>query len=185
LEERREILVKISNQYTKSICPRFGQDRVNFHQNPGRGTAGWADPTPTWPNRAGYSIPCDVMLGSGGGVARGELTRGSGGLSGGAVRESGSVVRVLFCGFVLCNPLFCIIVVAVPSVCCSVKLPLSRPTGFCLFLSILLRTPAGGGAATWRFCCWPQPNHNSILHLFSRVKVYLKGEGQTEVCLIF
>jgi len=48
-------------------CPGFGQDRVNFHQNPGRGTAGWADPTPTWPNRAGYSIPCAVVLGSGGG----------------------------------------------------------------------------------------------------------------------
>jgi len=38
-----------------------------------------------------------------------------------------------------------------PSVCCSVKLPLSRPTSFCLFLSILLCTPAGGGVATWRF----------------------------------
>jgi len=48
-------------------CPGFGQDRVNFHQNPGRGTAGWADPTPTWPNRARYSIPCAIMLGSGGG----------------------------------------------------------------------------------------------------------------------
>jgi len=48
-----------------SVCPGFGQDRVNFHWNPGRGTAGRADPT--WPNRAGYSIPCAVMLGSTGG----------------------------------------------------------------------------------------------------------------------
>jgi len=46
-------------------CPGFGQDRVNFHRNPGRGTARLADPT--WPNRAGYSILCAVMLGSGGG----------------------------------------------------------------------------------------------------------------------
>ena len=54
-----------------SNCPGFGQDKVNFCQNPGRGTAGWADPTPIWPNRAGYSIPCAVTLGSsvGGGVA--------------------------------------------------------------------------------------------------------------------
>ena len=44
-------------------CPGFGQDRVNFHQNPGRDTARWADPA--WPKRAGYSIPCAVMLGSG------------------------------------------------------------------------------------------------------------------------
>jgi len=51
------------------MCPGFGQDRVNFHRNPGRGTAGWADPT--WPNRAGYSIPCAVMLGSGGGERHG------------------------------------------------------------------------------------------------------------------
>jgi len=46
-------------------CPGLGQDMVNFHWNPGRGTFGWADST--WPHRAGYSIPCAVMLGSGGG----------------------------------------------------------------------------------------------------------------------
>jgi len=65
--------------------------------------------------------------------------------------------------FVLCILLICIVVVTVPFVCCSVKLPLSRPTGFCLFLSILLRTPAGGGAAAWHFCCLPQPNHKRYL----------------------
>jgi len=59
-------------------------------------------------------------------------------------RESGCVLQALFCRFVLCIPLFCIVVVPVPFVCCSVKLPLSRPTSFCLFLSILLRTAAGG-----------------------------------------
>ena len=52
-------------------CPGFGQDRVNFHQNPGREKAGRADPT--WPNRRGYSIPCAVMLGS----DRGELGAGT------------------------------------------------------------------------------------------------------------
>jgi len=62
--------------------------------------------------------------------------------------------------FVLCFLLICTIVVTVPLVCCSVKLPLSRPTSFCLFLSILLRTQAGGGAAAWHFCCRPQPNQN-------------------------
>jgi len=50
-------------------CPGFGQDKVNFHRNPGRDTAGRADPT--WPNRPGYSIPRAVMLGSGGGGAGG------------------------------------------------------------------------------------------------------------------
>ena len=35
---------------TLTICPGFGQDRVNFHQNPGRDAVGQADPT--WPNRA-------------------------------------------------------------------------------------------------------------------------------------
>jgi len=68
-------------------------------------------------------------------------------------------------GFVLCFLLICIVVVPVPFVCCSVKLPLSPPTAFCLFLPILLRTPAGGGAAAWCFCCRPQPNHNNPVSL--------------------
>ena len=135
-------------------CPGFGQDRVNFHQNSGRGTAGWAYPTPTWPNRAGYSIPCAVMLGSG----------GRGGQRGGnSLAAQERAAPVLFgrvgplCEFVSYFLLICIVVVAVPFVCCSVNLPLSRPTSFCLFLSILLRTAAGGGAAAWRFCCRRQP----------------------------
>jgi len=66
--------------------------------------------------------------------------------------------------FVLCFLLICTVVVPVPFVCCSVKLPLSRPTSFCLFLSILLHTPARGGAAAWRFCCRAQPNHNTGTH---------------------
>jgi len=65
-----------------------------------------------------------------------------------AAREGSAAVRseraVLFCGFVLCNPIFCIVIVPVPFVCCSVNLPLSRPISFCLFLSILLHTLAGG-----------------------------------------
>jgi len=144
-----------------SYCPGFGQDRVNFHQNPGRGTAGRADPTPTWPNRAGYSTPCAVVLGSGGqgGAARRERSRGSGWHSGGAVRESGCVLRVCF----VYSPFSVSLLFLFPSVCCSVRLPLSRPTGFCLFLSILLRTLARGGAAAWRFCCRLQPNQNTYL----------------------
>jgi len=109
-------------------CPGFGQDRVNFHRTPGRGTAGWSDPT--WLNRAGYSIPCAIMLGSGGG----ELGGGNSLWLGSARRRSWRaalwVVR-----FVLCFLFICIIVVPVPFVCCSVKLPLSRPTGFFLFSS--------------------------------------------------
>jgi len=101
-------------------CPGFGQDRVNFHRTPGRGTARLADPT--WPDRAGYSIPCAVMLGSGGGE-----------LSGGnslTAREHAAPVRsgraaLWVVWFVLCFPLICIVVVPVPFVCCSVKLPLS------------------------------------------------------------
>jgi len=94
-----------------------------------------------------------------GGGGQRELSRGSGvRVRAGPVWERAAlwVVR-----FVLCFLLICIVVVTVPFVCCSVELPLSRPTSFCLFLPILLRTPAGGGAVTWRFCCWPQPNHNT------------------------
>jgi len=142
-------------------CPGFGQDRVNFHWNPGRDTARRADPT--WPNRAGYSIPCAIMLGfGGGGAGRQELSRGSGGRSVGR----GGRLCCAEC-FVLFILLICTVVVTVPSVCCSVKLPLSRPTSFCRFLSILLRTVAGGGAAAWHFCCRPQSNHNRETPSFS------------------
>ena len=47
-----------------NVCPGFSQDRVYLHENPGRGTAGRAEPT--WSNRTGYSIPCAIMLGSSG-----------------------------------------------------------------------------------------------------------------------
>jgi len=145
------------------LCPGFVQDRVNFHQNPGRGTAGWADPTPTWPNRAGYSIPCAVTLGSGGGgSAAGTLSRLGSTQQRVGPRErfcsAGSVLRVCF----VYSPFLYRCCSCFPSVCCSVKLPLSRPTSFCLFLSILLRTPVGGGAAAWRFCCRLQPNQNML-----------------------
>jgi len=94
-------------------------------------------------------------------------------------RPCGPRERVCFAGsvlrFVLCNPLFCIVVVTVPFVCCSVKLPLSRPSSFCLFLSILPCTPAGGGAAAWHFCCrlQPKPEHIKKLKVFQS-KHYLK-----------
>ena len=88
-------------------------------------------------------------------AAQQEFTRGSGGHSGGAVRESGSV-----CGFILYFLLICIVVVIVHFSCCSVKLPLSRPTSFCLFISIFLRSPAGGGAAVWRFVAGCSRNQN-------------------------
>jgi len=47
--------------------------------------------------------------------------------------------------FVLYILLTSITVVTVHFICCSVKLSLLQPTSFCLFLSILLPTPAGGG----------------------------------------
>jgi len=106
-------------------CPGFGQDGVNFHWNPGRDTAGRADPT--WPNRARYSIPCAVTLGSGWGEQRGgnSLAPGERGRrSGPGEWLSGSCG--LCCAFLLIR----IVVVPVPFVCCSVKLPLSTPTSF-------------------------------------------------------
>jgi len=65
-----------------------------------------------------------------------------------ALEASGRTVRValcilLFC-FVLCILLICIVVVTVPFVCCSVKLPLSRPTSFYLFSFYSPPHPGGG-----------------------------------------
>ena len=95
-----------------------------------------------------------------GGAARWELTRGLGARGAGPVRESGCLGRaVCRCVFSLSVLLF----VAVPFVCCSVKLPLSRSTGFYLFLFILLHMLAGGGAATWHFCCRRQPKPRHLI----------------------
>jgi len=57
-------------------CPGFGQDRVNFHRTPARGTAGGMGADPTRPNRARCSIPCDVTRGSDGGAVRQSLSHG-------------------------------------------------------------------------------------------------------------
>jgi len=102
---------------------------------------------PTWPNRARYSILCDVMLGfgEGGGVAG---TRGcSGACSTSPVRESRSVVRVC----VVFSSLFVLLLLLFPLFAVLLNCPYPDPLVFCLFLSILLRTAAGGGAAAWCF----------------------------------
>jgi len=99
-------------------CPGFIQDRDNFHQNPGRGTAGRADPT--WPNRAGYSIPCAVVLGSGGGELGGRNSLAAREHAE-AVVESGSLSG--FCGL-----------------CCVFSLSVSLLFLFALF-AVLLNCP--------------------------------------------
>jgi len=73
------------------LCPGFGQDRVNFHQTPGRYTAGGWGLTP--PGQTEPGIPYHVMSRwvPVGGAARRELSHGSGACGAGAVRESGSV----------------------------------------------------------------------------------------------
>jgi len=114
---------------------------------------------PTWPNRARCSIPCDAGFRWGGRHGGNSL----------AAREHAAPVRsererVCFCRvFSLSVSLLFLF----PSVCCSVKLPLSRPTSFCLFLSILLHTLVGGGAAAWCFCCrrQPKPKHPVVKFL--------------------
>jgi len=155
------LLADSASYYVKKNCPGFGQDRVNFHQYPGRDTALRADPT--WPNRTGYSMPRAVMLGSGWG--RAGPREGTPGLARGCSAAAGGESSAFYC-YASCILLICIVVVPVPFVCCSVKLPLCRPTSFCLFLSILLRTSVGRGAAAWRFCCQPQLNyHKNVFFL--------------------
>jgi len=90
-----------------------------------------------------------------GGAAWQELSRGLGGCATPILFGRAAVWVVRF--VVVFSPYLYRCCSCFPSVCCSVKLPLSRPTGFCLFLFILLCTPAGGGAAAWRFCCRWQP----------------------------
>jgi len=50
--------------YSFQACPRFGQDRVNFHRNPGRDTVRQADPHLAKQSRVFHTM-C-LILGSGG-----------------------------------------------------------------------------------------------------------------------
>jgi len=75
-------------------------------------------------------IPYHVMsrwVPVGEGAARQGLTRGLGACGAGPVRESGCLGRAVHC---CVFSLFVLLLFLFPSVCCSVKLPLSRPTSF-------------------------------------------------------
>jgi len=77
------------------------------------------------------------MLGSGGGGS----AAGTHSWLGRAQWRLGPRERFCSAGLFCIFPFFCIIVVTVPFVCCSVKLPLSRPTSFCR-VALLLPTAA-------------------------------------------
>ena len=154
-------------------CPGFGQDRVNFHQNPGRGTARWADPTPTWPEPdIPYHMPsCWVPMGRGGSGTAGTLSwlRRAQQSCGPGERLSG------LCG--LCC-VFCLSVSSLllfPLFAVLLNCPYPDPPVFCLYLSILLCTLVGGGAAAWHFCCRLLPNQN-IATSTSYMYPYLKKD---------
>jgi len=72
--------------------------------------------------------------------------------------------------FVLHILLIIIVVVTVHFVCCSFKLLLSRPISYCLFLSILLPTPVGGGG-TERLCGPLLPNTAKLQQMESRINL--------------
>jgi len=132
-------------------CPGFCQDRVNFHWNPGRGTAGRADPT--CPNRAGYPIPCDVRLGSGGGEAgQREHTCSSGACSSGG---SGKRLSGL-CGLCCIFPLSVSLLLLFPLFAVLLNCPYPDPPAFVRFSLFSSAPPVGGGAAAWCYCCRPQ-----------------------------
>jgi len=76
------------------------------------------------------------------------------------------VVRVALCisQFVLYILLISIIVVIVCFVCCSVKLPLTRPTNFAFFFRFSSPPSGGEGRQSNRvaLCCGPWSNYNTI-----------------------
>jgi len=65
-----EICMSSYNTSKLAVCPGFGQDKVNFHWTPGRGTAGGWGLTPPGQTEPGIPYNVTVMLGSGGGGRR-------------------------------------------------------------------------------------------------------------------
>jgi len=90
-----------------------------------------------------------------GGAGQRELTRGSGARGGSPGQQLSGL-----CGLCCVYSLSVSLLLLFPLFAVLLNCPYPDPPVFCLFLSILLCTLAGGGAATWRFCCQPQPNHN-------------------------
>ena len=145
------------------MCPGFGQDRVNFHWTPGRGTAGGWGLTPPGQTEPGipYHGTSGWVPGEGAGQRGGDslaVWEGVGPVLFGRAAVWVTRFIVVFSPYLYrccsCFPLFAVLL----------NCPYPRPTGFCLFLSILLCTPARGGAAMWRFCCRQQskPKHHDI-----------------------
>ena len=103
-----------------------------------------------------YHVPsCWVPVRGCGGV---ELPRRLGAWAA-AVRESGSVgcaVCVVFspCLYHCCS--------CFPSICCCVKLPLSRPTSFLPVSFHSPPHPGGGRGGRVVLLLQPQPNHNTL-----------------------
>ena len=93
-----------------AVCPGFGQNRVNFHRTPGRGTAGGWGLTPPGRTEPGVPYPVTSRWVPVGGAGRREGTRGLGGRSAGPV--SGEQLSGLY-GSLLCFLLICIVVVPV------------------------------------------------------------------------
>ena len=141
---------------TKPSCPGFGQDRVNFHRTPRRGTAGGWGLTPPGQTEPGVPYPVTSHWVPLGGVAQREPSRGSGLCGAGAVRESGSVFSRVFSLSVSLLFLF-------PSVCCSVKLPLSRPAGFLpVFFPFSSAPQRGEGRPCGAFVASGSRNQNNL-----------------------
>jgi len=96
---------------------------VNFHWTPGRGTAGGLTPPGQTEQGIPYHVPPYWVPVGGSGEP--ELTHGSGARA--PVRSGRAALWVV--RFVLCFPLSGVAAVPVPSVRCSVTLPLPPPPG--------------------------------------------------------
>ena len=120
-------------------CPGFSQNRVNLHWNPRRDTAERADPI--WPNRAGYSIPCVVMLGSGWGELGGRNSLAAREHVAAAVSESCSACSAILC---CVFPLSVSLLLLFPLFAVLLNCPYPDPPVFCLFSFHSPPHPSGG-----------------------------------------
>jgi len=113
-----------------------------------------------------YHVPsCWVRVG---GRGRRELTHGSGAWA--LVRSGRAALWVV--RFVLCFLLICIVVVTVPFVCCSVKLPLSRPTSFACFFPFSSAPRRGEGRPRGTFVA----SCSQTITQFKVCKVFVKNK---------
>ena len=146
-------------------CPGFGQDRVNFHRTPGRGTAGGWGLTPPGQTEPGvpYPVPSRWVPGRGGGGAAQRSGNWLSRLGGTRLRCCAGERLSGSCGSLLCFLLICTVVVPVCLFAVLLNCPYPDPPVSASFFPFSSARRRGEGRPRGAFVAGGSRNQNKQL----------------------